>query len=401
MNITRHINLWQAAIGNLSRYRMKTLSILIPLFLVMLIASAMTFIKDGFLRDAQLAISIMPDITIQKLVGGRVERTNTALIEKIEKIPNVDRVIPRIWGFVPIEVGENQSAAYTLMGVDLQRTSIPQGMAMSIESGNFLSPDMPDGAVVGKAFAQAFHVQAGQDVVIKDTLGNEDNFDIVGIFSTPVQIYAADMILVSIEKARSFFGYDSDEASDLNVYLDEDFYSDTVAREIMEISAEEELGLRVMTRDVLLEVTQAAYGSRSGIFQIMWLILLITVIILAWTQGISISTDMRREIGILKATGWGISDVIEMKMLEALIIGVIGVLAGLTGGLVYLFLDAPGMKGYFIGWSSIYPEFPIPVHTTGKSVILIMVVGIVPLLVATLIPAWLAGIIEPDEAIRR
>ena len=84
MNITRHINLWQAAIGNLSRYRMKTLSILIPLFLVMLIASAMTFIKDGFLRDAQLAISIMPDITIQKLVGGRVERINTALIEKIE-----------------------------------------------------------------------------------------------------------------------------------------------------------------------------------------------------------------------------------------------------------------------------------------------------------------------------
>ncbi|MFC2173903.1 ABC transporter permease, partial [Acidobacteriota bacterium] len=158
---------------------------------------------------------------------------------------------------------------------------------------------------------------------------------------------------------------------------------------------------RVVTRDVLAEVTESAYSTRSGVFQIMWLVLLMTVIILAWTQGASMSIEMRREIGILKAIGWGIADVVETRMLEALIIGITGVLAGMIGGLTYLLAGAPGMKGYFMGWSSVYPEFPIPVHITIRSVLLIMVVGIIPLLVATLIPAWLAGIIEPDEAIRK
>ena len=401
MKVTRHINLWQAATGNLARYRMKTLSILIPLFLVICMASAMTFIRDGFLKDAQLSISLMPDVTVQKLVGGRVERIDTALIAEIEKIANVGRVIPRIWGFVPLEIGEDQSATYTLMGVDLQRTSVPEGIAASVESGDFLSTDVPDGAVVGKAFAGAFNVQVGQDIVIKDTLGNEDEFRIVGIFSTPVQIYAADMILVSIDKARRFFGYDPGQASDLNVYLKSEFYSDFVASKILELSARENLSLRVMTRDILSKVTESAYSSRSGIFQIMWLVLLIAVIILAWTQGASISIEMRREIGILKAMGWSIPDIIETKLLEALIIGIIGAFSGMIGGLVYLFVGAPGMKGYFMGWSVVYPEFPIPMHLSLKSIVLILVVAITPLLVATLIPAWLAGIIEPDEAIRR
>ncbi len=401
MSLRKHTNLWQVATESLFRYRARAISIGVPLFLVVFLVSAMTFVKDGFLRDAQLSVSIMPDITVQKLVGGRIERVPIGLVDQISQIDQVERVLPRVWGFLPITISENQSAAYTLMGIDLSTTPIPEQMGMSVEEGSFLSQADSDGAVIGKAFAQAFGVKVGEQILIKDALGNEDEFKIVGIFSTPVQVYTADLILVPIDKARQFFGYDENEATDLNVYLDSSLHGDFAARAILDLSEKSRLNLRVVTRDAFAEVTQAAYGGRAGVFQVMWLILLVGVMIVAWTQGSNISFELRREVGVLKAIGWGISDVIETKLFEASIVGLIGVLAGLLVGLAYLLLGAPGMKSYFIGWSTVYPEFPLPIHISPKSVLLILVVGLVPLLVATLIPAWLAGVIEPDEAMRK
>ena len=145
---------------------------------------------------------------------------------------------------------------------------------------------------------------------------------------------------------------------------------------------------------------EQAYGGRGGVFQLIWIMLVLTAVMIAWAEGMSVTNQMKREIGILKAIGWGIGDVIEMKIMEAVQIGFIAFVSGTSIGLMYILMDAPGIKSYFLGWASIYPDFPIPIHLAPGSVFLIFCISVFPLLFAMMIPSWLIGIMEPDEAIR-
>ena len=66
-----------------------------------------------------------------------------------------------------------------------------------------------------------------------------------------------------------------------------------------------------------------------------------------------------------------------------------------------MFFNAPGLKQFIIGWSDIYPDFPVPLYIDSSTVMLITILGIFPLLAGTLVPIWKIGIIDPDEAIRK
>ena len=87
-------------------------------------------------------------------------------------------------------------------------------------------------------------------------------------------------------------------------------------------------------------------------------------------------------------------------MFESLALGVTGFLVGTSLGLAYLFVDAPGLKEYFLSWATIYPDFPIPVYVNPGSIFLLLAVSICPLLAASVIPAWMLGITDPDKIIR-
>ena len=212
-----------------------------------------------------------------------------------------------------------------------------------------------------------------------------------------VQIYAADLLLTDIDSARNFFGYGPMESSDICIYLDDSAYVGKVAEKITSDSP----SLRILSKDALLNATIQAYGGRGGVFQLMWLILLITACLISWSQASHISLERTREIGIFKAIGWEIMDVIELNLIETTILGIVAATFGIVLALVYILLDAPMIKSYFLGWATIYPDFPIPILISAKSVCLLFTICLVPLWVATVIPAWLLGIVEPDKAIRR
>jgi ABC-type lipoprotein release transport system permease subunit len=329
------------------------------------------------------------------MIGGRVERIPVSYADSLRAVDHVVGAVPRVWGYVPVSVPGGE-VAYTLMGIDLDHMPIAEEIGLTVVSGRFLEEGGVEEAVVGKAFASVFSLDIGDRITLADALGNEAELEIVGIFGTAVEIYAADLLVVSLATARGFFGYQDDEASDLCVYLDDPIYADLAAQQILEAGD----NLRVMTRDALAELSQQAYGGRGGVFQLMWMILLLTVCLVAWAQGASIGLALRREIGILKAIGWSTLDIIEVKMLESVILAIVGTLGGILIGLGYLAIEAPGIKQYFLGWATVYPDFPVPVYMGVKSLFLLFVMGIFPLLVATVVPAWLVGIIEPDEAIR-
>jgi ABC-type lipoprotein release transport system permease subunit len=135
------------------------------------------------------------------------------------------------------------------------------------------------------------------------------------------QVFKADA-------ARRFLGYGEDEMSDALVYLKETGLQDLTAKAIASL----EPGFRVLTRDTLTDATKQAYSLRAGVFSLVWLVLLLTAALVAWAQLSSISLEQRKEVGILRSVGFGVSDIIELKLFESLIVGLMATLFGLFLG---------------------------------------------------------------------
>ena len=416
MNFSKYKNLSLAAIDNLRRYKAKTISIVVPMTLIMAVCSFMMFTRGGFIKDAGIARDFLPDITVQGIEAGRVTKISLNIKAEIEKIPHVKKVLPRVWGYIPLRVG-GTDISYTLMGMDLEQRQPDLQIVKTLEEGFFLVPGDRHKAVIGYGVAQNFgfavgdklqielaqrwdkeltYKDVGDRVNVQDLLGNEGEFEIIGIFKNQVQLYSADLILTSNEDAGQFFGYKSDEASDLLVYLDNPEYADNVAFTISQTFK----NTRVMTSSALTNLVIEAFGRRGGTFQAMWLILLVFLLLLIWAQSAHISVDAGSETGILKAVGWQTGDIIITRMIESLVCGLLGTTIGMSIGFVYALMGTPGISGYCLGCASVYPKFPVPVSCDAGSLILIFLLGVVPVTVVSAIPAWLTGAIDPDDAIR-
>ena len=282
------------------------------------------------------------------------------------------------------------------MGLDLNQLIYHEKLPWTVEVGSFLFPGDRNKAVLGNGVALSFEASVGDRLQIEDTLGNKGEFEVIGILNSTVQVYSTDLIIVSVGDARLFFDYNEDEASDMLVYTDVPENADMVAWEITRLFK----NTRVLTRGAMTDLVKEAFGRRGGTFQAMWLILLVTVLLLVWAQSAHISVDVSKEIGILKAIGWQTGEIIEMRMVESLMLGLIGTSIGVLLGFAYALMGTPGISGYCLGCASIYPKFPVPVHCDFQSLVLLFILGVVPLMGVGVIPAWLAGIIDPDEAIR-
>jgi len=395
MTLLKHINLWLMAARNLHRYKAKTIAIFVPLVLVMSIISFMMFTRGGFIKDAEVAGEFLPDITVQAIEAGRVGKISDKIKAGIEEISHVKQVIPRVWGYLPMKIDDTE-AAFTLMGLDLENMDFDHNLPLALEEGSFLVPGDRGKAVLGSGVALSFNVSVNDRILIQDRLGNGGEFEVVGVFNNTVQIYSTDLIIVSLQDAREFFGYHKGEASDLLVYTDTPESTDQVALSITQHFR----NIRVLTRKALTELVKEAFGRRGGTFQAAWLVLMVTVLLLGWAQSAHISVEHGREIGILKAVGWHTGEIIEMKMLESLILGLSGTSVGILLGFIYALMGTPGISGYCLGCASIYPKFPVPVHCDLQSLVLLFVLGVLPLMAAGAIPAWLAGIVDADDTIR-
>ena len=68
-------------------------------------------------------------------------------------------------------------------------------------------------------------------------------------------------------------------------------------------------------------------------------------------------------VGLLKALGFSISDILEIRITESLLLGLLGATIGIFVGILYdVFLGAPIITEFLIGWASEYPSITPPIY---------------------------------------
>lgn len=388
------------AVKNLSHEKARALAVAIPLALIIAIVGAMTFYIEGVEKDALLASDYFPDILLQQQVGGRTE---SLLMDRYEDFLSEHKAIksffPRIWGYINFSDDKNIGKAFVVMGLDPQYIKSGHVLDATIEKGRMINGDEKYKGIIGKALSNALNCGLGDTIEVSSpSIRKKTSIEVVGIFSSPIQIYTADLLMVNTATAREIVGfYEENEYSDVLIYLKNTSMANVVAADITKAIE----GARPLTKATMHTLTIQSFGQRSGFFHLIWFILLINTIIIAWSIMSQISFNLKKEIGILKAIGWDTGDIMILKTIEVFLVSAAGVVTGLLMGAGYMLLDAPGLKRFVIGWADIYPDFPIPLYIDFKTVSLLIVLGILPLLAGTLIPVWRIGSIDPDEAIRR
>jgi ABC-type antimicrobial peptide transport system permease subunit len=402
LGLRKHSNLVSYALGNVLKYRTRSSAIVTALILSTFLLGSAEFIREGVMTDLIASTDEGPDLIVQRLMGGRQASVPLDWGANLSEIQGVRLATPRVWGYIDVGGG----GLLTVMGVNASEYGTIIGITgiEIVEEGRFLNATDRYRMVVGRGILDIMRAShAGISVGVGSSLsliaqnGSLIEFEIIGVFTSSTRIYSNDLILTDLSSACQVLGLEASSYTDYALWAEYGENLNNIAFRIDTQIAE----ARVLTRDAISDTLLVTYGSRAGVVALLWMVLLITVILLTFTVSASGSDEARKEVGLLKALGYDTVDVLEIRMFESLTLGVLGASLGVSTAIVFDFiLGAPILSEYLLGWSLILLNDGLPLVISASTIFTLYVVSIVPILVATVIPAWRNAITEPDVVLR-
>ena len=158
---------------------------------------------------------------------------------------------------------------------------------------------------------------------------------------------------------------------------------------------------RIVTTQDLKVSYQNIFDYKSGIFLALFIVSLFTFFIIIYDKSSGLSSEEKREIGILKAIGWRVDDVLKEKFYESFIISFFSYTLGITLSFAYVYLlQAPVLQNIFVGYSQLKTSFELPFVFDFQTLFLVFFLSVPIYIAATIIPSWKVATLEADEVIR-
>jgi lipoprotein-releasing system permease protein len=302
-------------------------------------------------------------------------------------------------------------------GADPARESSVSVLPQSIISGKF---DLSRrGLVIGSALAQNLNLAVGDRVSIyspnelkkmKEHQGKSDeetvlpdDYTVTGIFDVGYYDYNYSVAVTSLENAQELYDLGG-SVHGLMVMLHDPYQAVAVSNELARVLGP---GYTITT---WMQENRALLGAVAVEKNVMFILLLCIVAVAALcilSAQITFVIRKTREIGILKALGARNLQISAVFLAQSAIIGVLGVLSGLGLGLLAItyrneFLEfMRRTTGWQLFPESIYGFNQLPAIIMPYDLALICGISFVMIcLIGGLLPAILAGILKPVEALR-
>jgi len=391
--MNRYLNLLDFTLYSLLRRKWKILFLMLLFSYLVFLFSSVLLLTGAIKNEAKKGVRALPDITIQRLTAGRQVPIPAAYGEKLREVFGIAEIEPRIWGYYFVA---STQANYTILGYDNERDAW-KGLGRIVLQGTS-GVSLGEGeAILGEGILKDRYLRLGQTLSLDTPSQTTKSFQVVGAFKGVTNLLTYDVILLNQRDAREILGVEEGFVTDFSVYISNKNEITTVAKKIMQILP----GTRVVIKNQLARTYDMVYSWRSGFTLITLLGCLFAFAMMVWERASGLSAEEKREIGILKATGWDTSDILIMKSWEGLGISLTSFVAGLIGSYVFTFvLGAPLLKSLILGWSVLYPPFTFTPSVSLDQILVLLSLTVVPYLIATVIPSWRAATVDPDTVIR-
>ena len=265
-------------------------------------------LAEGVEDEAEASARFGADLYVAGSQFGRPVPLPLEAADRVRRIDGVTAVVPRIVGEVIL--GKDRVHA---VFVGLPPEQFP-AWAGCVE-GDLPRPDAPNELVVGASLARRLKLKAG--AVLPPFYHNDRGerlSHVVGVFKADGPLWQANLILASFETAAAVFDQPG-LATDLLVWC-RPGYQDGVSRAVVQGLSFAGAGgggvirPRVTAREDLLALLPRGLLDREGLFNLHFLLaFVIAVLVILVTSGFGLA-ERRREIGVLKATGWQTDEIL-------------------------------------------------------------------------------------------
>jgi len=391
------INLYliEFAINALLRAKRKNIFIFIVLTLLTILLTS-TFLITGSIRyELQNTLHSLPQIIVERIKAGRHYDIDSSIADDIVTIAGVQQATPRVWGYYYFA---NAGVNFSIVGIDQYEEQYTNTLSKVTEKFDFDKLHTEHSMVVGKGVKRVLEQSYYSDYFnfIKPD-GSFKKIYIAGTFDGNTELESNDMILMSIDDVREIFDMPPNKATDIVVKVANPDEIKTIASKIKLMYPD----TRVITNSDLQISYQNIFDYKSGVFLALFVVSLFTFFMIIYDKASGLSSEEKREIGILKAVGWRVDDVLKEKFYEAFIISFFAYILGvlIAFGYVYI-LQAPLLRDIFVGYSQLKTTFELPFIFDIQTLFLVFLLSVPIYIGATIIPSWRASTLEVDEVIR-
>ena len=396
---------------------------MLGVMVLILVISVMT----GFDRELRQKVI---DFDAHILVTSEdVMRDWRALKTKIDKTPGVVATAPYVQGPVIVEF-HNRRLAPLIRGVDPQQEEKVIPLQKFIKFGKLDLED--ESTVLGIELAQKLGVSVGDKVTVyspgnlgqvldgikklENAKGDEEKkaidelrdvilpkeLTVTGIFETGHYLHDSEFLLVPVYVGQELYGLE-DALHGITVRTDNPYAAERVKQAIQQFLEPPEYAQTWI--DMNRQYFEAVRLERTVMFFLLFFIVIVAAFGIMSTL-ITVTVQKRREIGIVKALGANIAQIIWVFLGQGTIVGLFGTLTGLGLGMTLI-----RYRNEFSHWlaSTLHIEiFPrevyqfssIPAEVVPHDVTIICISAFLICSLAALIPAYFAARLDPVESLR-
>lgn len=310
------------------------------------------------------------------------------VIETILKQKEVTVVTPQVNSNVFYNNGKSQISGMAV-GIKPDEANLMYNIKSFMVEGNFeLLKSNPNCIVIGSGIAAKMNLAINDNINLTSSKGVNRTFKIVGVFKTNNSTTDKTKSYINISASQQLLKEGTSYITDINVNITNPENAETVAKKIEYLS-----GYRAEGWKQANETAMAANKMRKMIITFVSLtILLVAGFGIYNILNMTVSQKIN-DIAILKAMGFKGKDVIRIFVTQAVSIGVMGVIGGVTLATVLITL----LKRVYVGGDIGY--FPIDYET--KKFVQGIVIGLTITFFAGYIPAKKAANVDPVDILRK
>jgi ABC-type lipoprotein release transport system permease subunit len=353
-------------------------------------------LSRGVRDDAEAAVRFGADLYVSGERFGRPAPVALAAADELRKLPGVTEVTPRIVGRV--ELGKDRVAA-VVVGVPL--AGFPDGL--ECVEGRLYGGSGRNELVVGSELARRLRLGVGSLVPpFYRSRQGERVSEVVGVFRSDVSLWQARLVVTSLETAAHLFDQPG-LATDLLVRC-RPGYEAEVERAILRRDLPGPGGAvrpRVVGREELAALLDRGPRQREGVFTLLFaLAFAVGILAVLVTSGFGLA-ERRREVAILKATGWQTDELLLRSLAESALLALAGAALSVVLAVAWLVgLNGYWIAGVFLAGVDVAPGFRVPYRLVPTPVLLASLIAFVVVLSGSLYSTWRAATAPPREAMR-
>ncbi len=379
----------------LLKHKSKHIAIFIISILIVFLISSVLFISNSLKKEAFSTLENQSDFVIQKINSGKILDTPISWIEDFSSINGIKNTQQRVYGqyyFMP------ENVYFTIVGLDLFEENTNKNLKELLKILNISDFLQKDSMIIGNGIKKIFdkyHYFDSYDFKLSN-----NKLTTVKIFKDLPQeanLVANDLIIMDINLAKRILNINEENSTDIVLNVPNNLERQNIKEQLILKHS----NIRILQKESLKKEYENMFNYKGGIFLVLFIVVIFTFILILYQRYSMISSNDKKEIGILKAVGWSIKDIIKLKIIENFIVGFMAFIIGIIISYIFVFiLNAPILKNIFIGFSNIQNDFILNPNIDFTIIVTLFLFFIIPFLSAILIPVWKISIIDANESMK-